>query len=53
MAHIKPMGDNVALGNFFVGRTLVRQLLPAINPMCQKLSAARIIFSIGINAEGG
>jgi hypothetical protein len=37
----------------YVGRTLVRQLLPAINPMCQKLSASRIIFSIGINAEGG
>jgi hypothetical protein len=26
-AHMKLAGDNVALGSFFVGRTLVRQLL--------------------------
>jgi hypothetical protein len=35
----------------FVGRTLVRQLLPAINPMGCKTPIASIIFSIGIHAK--
>jgi hypothetical protein len=41
------------LGNCYVGRTLVRQLLPAINPMGRKIAVEGIIFSIGIDAEDG